>query len=262
MNEQYSFLIESALLTHGLPGISNEEMLEAWPEDIKNITWMDNGEVVIGSMAEFIGFRKRAADFLRVNSGNLQECSENGMSGALTASGTMEVCRRMGIGIAVTCGMGGFSKGAAEESCADLDALAEMPVALIATSPKDMLDVRASLEWLYEHGVTVTGIQSEKCTGYLFNSTDVALNGGSAEPDEISVKAPMLILQKIPEEKRVGDMTILDRAIAKGEKAEEEGRYFHPAVNGEIDRLTSGYSARIQLDSLIMNAQLAEKLGR
>lgn len=262
MNGQNNFLVESALLTHGLPGISTEEMLEAWPEDIKNITWMDNGEVVIGSMAEFIEFRKRAADYLRVNSANFQECSENGISGALTASGTMEVCKRMGIGIAVTCGMGGFSKGAAEESCADLDALAKMPVALIATSPKDMLDVRGSLEWLYDHGVTVKGVHSEKCTGYLFKSADVALNGGSAEPDEIAIKTPMLILQKIPEEKRVGDMTILDRAIEKGKKAESEGRYFHPAVNGEIDRLTNGYSARIQLDSIINNAQLAKKLGR
>ena len=262
MNVQYGFLVESALLTHGLLGISNEEMLTTWPEDIKNIAWMDNGEIVIGSMAEFIEFRKRAADYKRVNRGNFQECVDNRLSGALTASGTMEVCRRMGIGIAVTCGMGGFSKGAAEESCADLDALAEIPVVLIATSPKDMLDVRGSLEWLYEHGVTVTGVCSENCTGYLFCSTDVALDGGSAEPDKIVVEAPMLILQKIPEEKRIVDMMILERAIEKGKMAEAEGKYFHPAVNGEIDRLTSGYSARIQLDSIIENAQLAEKLGR
>lgn len=259
---QYSFLVESALLMHGLPGISNEEMLEAWPEDIENITWMNNGEVVIGSMAEFLEFRKGAADYMRINSGNFQECSDKGSFGAFTASGTMEACRRMGIGIAVTCGMGGFRKDAAEESCADLEAIAEMPVALIATSPKDMFDVRASLEWLYEHDVTVAGVGSKNCTGYLFKSADVALNGGRVESDKIVVKTPMLILQKIPEEKRIGDMTILDRALEKGKKAECEGRYFHPTVNGEIDRLTSGYSAGIQLDSIIKNAQLAKELMR
>ena len=43
----HSFLIESALLTHGLVSISNEEMLRRWPQELDNIAWVDAGQVVI-----------------------------------------------------------------------------------------------------------------------------------------------------------------------------------------------------------------------
>ena len=42
----HSFLIESALLTHGLVSISNEEMLRRWPQELDNIAWVDAGRVV------------------------------------------------------------------------------------------------------------------------------------------------------------------------------------------------------------------------
>ena len=48
--------------------------------------------------------------------------------------------------------------------------------------------------------------------------------------------------------------------IREGKKAEAAGQYFHPAVNGEIDELTEGYSSVIQLKSLLENAKLAEWL--
>ena len=44
---------------------------------------------------------------------------------------------------------------------------------------------------------------------------------------------PLLIIQEIPEQKRVKDREILAKAIREGKKAETAGQYFHPAVNGK-----------------------------
>ena len=44
------------------------------------------------------------------------------------------------------------------------------------------------------------------------------------------------------------------------ERAEQEGRYYHPAANGKIDEMTNGYSSEIQLASLLDNARLAGQI--
>ena len=65
----------------------------------------------------------------------LMDQASEGISGALTASGTMAVCRERHIPLAVTCGMGGIGDIKGEELCPDLPALRDIPVALISTSP-------------------------------------------------------------------------------------------------------------------------------
>ena len=71
---------------------------------------------------------------------------------------------------------------------------------------------------------------------------------------------PLLIINEIPEENRSSDLRILAEAVAEGKRAEAEGRYFHPAANGKIDELTEGRSSKIQLASLLENAELAKQL--
>ena len=52
-----------------------------------------------------------------------------------------------------------------------------------------------------------------------------------------------------------------DLEIYRLKRAEQEGKYYHPAVNGKIDELTGGYSSRIQLEALLSNVLFAKKIG-
>ena len=110
MEVKHSFLVETCLLTHGLRSIADDEILSAWPDGLSCITWVDEGSIRIGSAAEYILFRRRCRelDFGRIDSEGLEEALSSGGSGALTASGTMAVCERLGVPLAVTCGMGGI----------------------------------------------------------------------------------------------------------------------------------------------------------
>ena len=254
---QKSFLIESCLLTHGLLSVSDEDMAAVWPHELDNIAWIDKGHIIIGGMEEYLPFRNRAKEVCRIDMYQVERAKKEKISGALTASGTMEVCRLLGLPLAVTCGMGGLGDIPEEELCPDLPALAELPVALISTSPKDMLDIAATIGWLIDHGVAVIGNTEPLCTGYIFNSARVDISKKAEDP----FPSPhQLLLNPIPIEDRVEDKNILHLADAVGREAAARGEYYHPAVNGAIDKMTAGHSSRIQLSSLIANALLAQKL--
>lgn len=251
-------MIETALLTHGLCSIDNQLLKQKWTLDTGSLVWVDKGKIRLGDINEYIPFRKHSSKLIRIDCFTLEKALSEGLSGALTASGTMAVCARMGISLAVTCGMGGIGDILGEEICPDLPALNDLPVALVATSPKDMLDISATIRWLLEKGVRVYGRYASSCTGFMFNTASVKLTG--IYNGELPYKR-MLLLYDIPIEKRLTDMSILRKAVVAGKEAEAQGHYYHPAVNAMIDVLSDGKSSLLQLESIIANAKWAETIS-
>ena len=252
------YLAESALLTHGLRSISEEELIRRWPQDSASIAWMEDGRLRVGGLEDFCRFRKKAQDFDRVNYQNYEYYASNEKSGALTASGTMKACEGLGIALAVTCGMGGLMEGQEPKECHDLQALANSPVSLLAVSPKDMFDLGRTIKAMEEAGVTILGYHSDVCDGYMFEGEKVKISGCWRE------EAPSkntLFLRSIKTEERIADKKILRQAFQYGQEQKIQGRAFHPAVNAKIDELTEGYSSRIQLRALIENIAWAEELA-
>ena len=253
------YLAESALLTHGLRSISEEELIRMWPQDSASIAWMEDGRLRVGGIEDFCRFRKKAQDFDWVNYQNYEYYASNGKSGALTASGTMKACEGLGIALAVTCGMGGLMEGQEPKECHDLQALANSPVSLLAVSPKDMFDLGRTIKAMEEAGITILGYHSDVCDGYMFEGEKVKISGCWRE------EAPSkntLFLRSIQTEERIADKEILSQAFQYGQEQKIQGRAFHPAVNAKIDELTEGYSSRIQLRALIENIAWAEELIR
>ena len=177
MNIKTKFLVETALLTHGLKSIDNETLVELWPWEHKCIAWVDKGEIIIGNIKEFIGFRNRAEELIRIDKDIFIESCNNGISGALTASGTMMAAKEKGIHIAVTAGMGGIGDIIGEELCADLPAIATMDVTLIATSPKDVIDIEGTIKWLLEHNVSIWGKDTDTIDGFMLTGKPIKITG-------------------------------------------------------------------------------------
>lgn len=255
-----SFLVESCLLSHGLASVSDDAIVRAWPEELPVITWIDGGEIKIGPAEEFVRFRAGGKAAARIDCRTLETALSTGASGALTASGTMAVCEKLRIPLAVTCGMGGIGDIAGEELCPDLPALRDIPVMLVATAPKDVVDIPATLSWLRRAGVRLIGAAENRCTGYIFRSVDEPLDALLADVPRPLPGERILILNGIPESARISELSLLGEGIAAGHRAEREGKYFHPAANAAFDRLTGGRSSEIQLDSIIANARLAAAL--
>ncbi|TCS78061.1 pseudouridine-5'-phosphate glycosidase [Muricomes intestini] len=235
-------------------------MLHSWPENNKQIVWLEKGTITVGGMEQFCEFRKAAIknEYGRVNYCNFNEYIQTGKSGVLTASGTMHVCETYKLPIAVTCGIGGLMKGGSLNNCHDIQALSVSPVSLIATSPKDMFDLDETIKITIESGITVLGYDTDTCDGYLFHGEKIKLSGYWNDNRELSEK--LLLLRAIPEQDRISDREILKHACIYGKQQEQAGKYYHPAVNAKIDQMTRGKSSKIQLESLIQNIAWAEKL--
>ncbi len=257
--EKPRFLVETCLLTFGLVSVSEADLAENWRAaglDAALLCWAAEGEIAVGTMEEYLPFRASRPRG-KFSAERLDAALADKLSGALTASGTMEVCRRLGVPCAVSCGIGGIGDVKGEELCPDLPALRDLPVTLVCTSPKDMLDIAATIGWLRDAGVRTLGCGSAECTGYVFNGAPVALDG---EWNGEKCAPRTLILRGIAPELRIREREILARAVAEGKAAERAGKYYHPAVNAALDRMSGGYSSRIQLDSLIDNVRFAAEL--
>lgn len=252
------FLIESALLSQGLISISAEEMERLWPPEFNNIAWLEKGQVKIGGMKEFLPFRAQKESG-RIDYYHFKEAKAQGLSGALTASGTMRLAEELGLTLAVSCGIGGIGDIQGEELCPDLPALAESSCSLLASSPKDVVNIEASLNWLRDHKVPLIGIETPICNGYLFKGKDHPLDYtlNSKHPQTQAMRG--LYLNSIAEDQRLKDRGLLEKAIQAGKEAESKGLAFHPAANAYFDQATKGYSSEIQFESLIANAKLAQE---
>ena len=141
-----AFLVESCLLTFGLVSVSEAALAESWRAaglDGAPLCWIKDGEITVGTMEEYLPFRaSRPSGKFALD--DIDAALAGRLSGALTASGTMEVCRRLGVRCSVSGGIGGIGDVKGEELCPDLPALRDLPVALVCTSPKDMLDIPAT----------------------------------------------------------------------------------------------------------------------
>ena len=253
------FFIETALLTHGLVSMGDEDILALWPWQDKKLVWLEEGKICHGTMEEYFPLRRRAKEIKRIDREILAKAIEQKESGCLTASGTMAVAEMLGVPVAVTAGMGGISTYIQGETlCADLPALVESKTILISTSPKDVVDIQSSIEWLLNHQVKILGVRHDYCSGFMFNGKKIYLSG-ILKKEEV-VAPHTLILQDIREEERIEEKDILQQALDAGLKAQERGEYFHPAANVVIDRMSGGVAGRLQLKSLIENGKLAGEI--
>ena len=264
------FLVESALLTHGLASISDDRIAEVWHDDW-NIAWLESGALRTGSAEEFIPFRNAARDFRRINYFTYDEACRDGWSGPLTASGTMRACELTGCSIAVTCGIGGLRTGQDAEASNDIRSLSVSDVSMIATAFKDMFDTVWSVRAAQREGVDVFRLTEYWHDGFMFRTGS---GGQDAETPgrgrDAAVFAPpaagktvcgnALFLNPVRPEFLITDTEILEQAVKFGKQQAAEGKAFHPAVNSRIDELTGGRSSSLQLQSLTDNINLAQNM--
>lgn len=252
------YLIETALLTHGLHSVSDEELRRLWDPEEKSIVWLEKGKIKIGGIEEYIPFRRRAEEISRISFDTLDEAMSNQIDGALTASATMLAAEREGIRLAVTSGMGGISEIEGEKICPDLFAIRDRKVVLIATAPKDVVDTKRTLEWFKKEKIAVYGRFKPYFNGFMIIGEAYRLDG--VWKGEFP-QAPMLLLNPIAEEDRIRDNGIIEKAKTFAEEAQKRGESYHPAANQYLDIATGGRSSKLQLEQLIKNIQWAKELS-
>lgn len=171
-----NYLVETALMTHGVSSLSNKEIMDIWNHDNSNFVWLSNGKLSIGTLPEFLRFKDNNTINFRISSENYLSAKEKHLTGALTASGTMCACEDLNLQFAVSAGIGGISHIKEELICPDLYKILSSQVTLIATSFKDMMDRESTFKWLKNRNINVYDKNRNISTGFMFNLEEIKLN--------------------------------------------------------------------------------------
>lgn len=275
--------LESTIISHGMPYPQNvatalqvEAEVRAHGAVPATIAIMD-GRLKAGLSVEDIELLgKRGRDAIKVSRRDIPFVIAAGQMGATTVASTMIISAMAGIKIFATGGIGGVHRNAQQsfDISADLQELAQTPVAVVCAGAKSILDLRLTLEYLETHGVPVVGYQTDTLPAFFTRDSEFPVDYRLNTPLEIArvlhakwsigLKGGMVIANPIP------DSFAMPRALIDGaiEQALEEasaqgigGKESTPFLLARVCELTGGDSLAANIQLVLNNARLAAAVG-
>lgn len=252
-------LADTALLGRGLPSIDNNLINYLWPDRSTVLPYMEEGVIKWTGLEELLKVRNRDS-WLRIDARALKDAQEQEISGYLTASALIALAPPGSL--VVTAGMGGIT---GKRISQDLIALAQKPVCLITSGFKDVIDARASFDFLKSRGIKVMGWRNQVYDGFLFAKQDYILDGVINENNlkdlELTNGQVILVFNPVPVSLKIDDNKLLESVVMQVKKLQNMGADFHPIVNKVLDDATNGQASLIQLIALIANMNLAIRMN-
>ena len=199
-----------------------------------------------------------------------------GQSGATTVAATMAVAAMAGIRVFATGGIGGVHRNAPQtfDISADLQELAQTPVAVVCAGPKSILDLPLTMEYLETHGVPVVGYQTDVLPAFYVRESackvDYRLDTAQAIALAIHTKTllglagGMVVANPIPAEFAMPLQTIdaaIGQALGEAQTLGITGKQATPFLLARVSALTGGSSLAANIELVLHNARLASSIA-
>jgi pseudouridylate synthase len=275
--------LESTIISHGMPypqNVATALQVEAEvrahgavPATIAII----NGRLKAGLSAQEIeALGQRGRDAIKVSRRDIPFVIAAKQMGATTVASTMIVAAMAGIKIFATGGIGGVYRNAQQsfDISADLQELAQTPVAVVCAGAKSILDLRLTLEYLETHGVPVVGYQTDTLPAFFTRESEFPVDYRLDTPLDIArvlyakwamgLKGGMVVANPIPDSFAM-PRALIDGAIeqALGEATAQGigGKESTPFLLARVCELTGGDSLAANIQLVLNNARLAAAVG-
>lgn len=274
--------IESTVIAHGLPhpesiGLAfelEERVAErgAVPATIGIIA----GRPTIGLTRDEIELLASSPDVKKVSPRDLPIVTGARLNGATTVAGTMVLADRAGIKVVATGGIGGVHRGAERtmDISADLPALASLPIVVVCSGPKALVDAARTLEWLETHGVPVLGYQTGELPRFYARTSGLSVTHRVESADEVASVAisswqlglPSAVLVTVPapleQALDAGEVDeAVEAALARAESHGIGGQQVTPFVLAELRELIGDQALTANLALLRNNAEIAADIS-
>ena len=275
--------LESTIISHGMPYPQNLEtarLCEA--EARKNGAEPATVAVIHGQLCA--GLTDEELEYLAKAGANVAKASRRDLpvliarkaDGATTVAATMIVAAMAGIRVFATGGIGGVHRGAETtmDISADLEELAQTPVAVVCAGAKSILDLGLTLEYLETKGVPVIGYRTKTLPAFYTYESDFSVDYRMDTPKEIAdainaqrkigYPGGMLITDPIPEEYAM-PKAVIDAAIEQALKEATEkgikGKATTPFLLARVCELTGGESLKSNIKLVLNNVALAAQIA-
>jgi pseudouridine-5'-phosphate glycosidase len=274
--------LETTLVTHGLPrpeGLRTALELEAAVRErgaVPATIGVVDGAVRVGLSSDQLERLAAPPTPDKLNLSNLAARLALGARGSTTVASTMLVAHRAGIAVMATGGIGGVHRGAAESGdvSADLTALSRLPVAVVCSGAKAVLDLPRTLEMLETLGVPVLGFGTDELPAFYRRASGLPIDarcddaatlaGMVAAHFALGTGAGVVVANPIPAESELA-AELYDRALATALQAAEtagvRGRALTPFLLERFAAATGGASVEANRALLRSNARLAADLA-
>jgi pseudouridine-5'-phosphate glycosidase len=271
--------LESTIISHGMPYPQNvatalqvEAEVRAHGAVPATIAIVD-GRLKAGLSGEHIEALGRGGrEVVKVSRRDIPFIVAAGTTGATTVASTMVIAAMAGISVFATGGIGGVHRNAQQsfDVSADLQELAQTPVAVVCAGAKSILDLGLTLEYLETHGVPVVGYRTHKLPAFFTQdsafSVDYRLDS-SLEIAKVlhakwamSLKGGMVIANPIPTEfamPRAAIDSAIEQALKEAREQGVGGKESTPFLLARVCELTGGDSLAANIQLVLNNARLA-----
>jgi pseudouridine-5'-phosphate glycosidase len=276
--------LESTVIAHGLPYPTNLETARQMEARVREqgaipatIALLD-GRLRVGlSDAELEHLATVPASrggIRKVSRRDLPIVVGRGEDGATTVAATATLAAWAGISIFATGGIGGVHRDPPFDISNDLPTLASVPIAVVCSGAKSILNLRATLEWLETAGVPVLGYGTDEFPAFYARESGLPVDARVDSPAEaaailraqrqLGLPGGLLIAVPVPAEVALDPKrleTAIAEALAEAAARDIEGSASTPFLLRWVARQTGGDSLKANVALLENNATVAAQIA-
>ena len=275
--------LESTIISHGMPypqNVATALQVEAEvrahgavPATIAIV----NGRLKAGlTAAEIETLGQTGRSVVKVSRRDIPFIVASGATGATTVASTMIIAAMAGIRVFATGGIGGVHRGAQQsfDVSADLQELAQTPVAVVCAGAKSILDLRLTLEYLETHGVPVVGYQTPWLPAFFTSDSEFKVDYQLDTAADIArvmhakwamnLHGGMVVANPIPEAFAMPRTAIdgaIEQALREAQQQGIGGKESTPFLLARVNELTGGNSLASNIQLVLNNARLAAAIA-
>ncbi len=274
--------LESTIFTHGLPRPRNVEVALRGEEIVREAGAVPatigvvRGWPVVGltpTEIEELAYDNHA---VKASIRDLAHLAVTRKNAGTTIASTSFLARAAGIDVFATGGLGGVHHGASEtfDESADMMALSQIPIVLVSSGAKAILDIRATLERFETYSVPVVGYRTDRYPGFYVADSGYDLTARVESAADVAtmvtaqqglgVRSAILVANPIPVDQQL-DPTELEEVLQRAWAAAEEkgitGQASTPFLLDFIRVATEGRSLDANVALYVNNVRLAAEIA-
>jgi pseudouridylate synthase len=267
--------LETTLVAHGFPpgegvavGVESERRVRAGGATPATIGVLD-GAIRVGLSAEEL--ERFDASARKVGARDLAAVAVQGGVGATTVGGTLAVCRKVGIAVMATGGLGGVHRGWTEhpDVSSDLLELARTRSLVVFAGVKSLLDVPATLELLETLAVPVLGFRTDELPLFYSAHGGPSVSARVESPEEAAAIARAhwelggggVLLARPPDESLDDVEPLIEEALRVADERGVHGQDVTPFVLSFLHERSGGRTLAANRALVTANATLAAEVA-
>jgi len=272
--------LESTVITHGLPQPKNYEVALAMENEVlmENATpatiCLIDGVIRVGIDNKELKALSQTTNSVKVSRKDIAYAVSFGLNGGTTVSGTMTVAHAAGIKVFATGGIGGVHRGNSFDVSSDLPTLARIPMIVVCSGAKAILDIPATKENLETNGVPILGYKTNELPAFYSTHSGIKVDRQVNNAEEIvsialnqwklGLSSALLVTVPPPSDLEIPASQVetqIKEALEEAKKNNITGPAITPFLLLKVNEITKGKSMRVNIALLKNNARIAANIA-